>query len=1772
MTRRTALWFGLLTALLINSPSFARKKKVQVPTPRGTYEKLLSQIDRDEVASTIADFSSLESRVVGYPGYEEAGDRVYRRFKELGLDQVERQRFDGPLQFCASDLLDAARFAKKLKAAKTPVSEFLKSKLSAATRKLLDSADLTKPPAEALKTALVTDLNALLNSRSLGKERVFSKVALRNTTRKLLSARPTGSELQQLNRLLLCDAFPLDLASRLFLVPVPVETRSEMVVAGLQPSPGFAGSAATVRFRLRSLWPNLVRTNQTPQEGLTGPLVYGHRGEVSQFNGKVVEGSIALLDFNSGGDWFNTLLLGAKAVIFIAPETTIRGEAEQKFLTTPINIPRFWIDRNSAEVLRSQLDAGHDLSVTLHCDMQWEMKEAVNIVGRLKGTYNKKVEGTDRTFSDEFAVVHSFYDCMSVVPSLAPGAEQSCGLAALFQTIKAFKAAPPRRAVLFLASGAHCLGLEGVRHFIDQYMDAPTDAQADKDRKKKERERFRLFATLDLTSQTENAGVFYKGHFVDQNEAAIQWQFSDIGKRSRETAELITSKNATTKRMISRTWQDEFFVDGVNPLKGKNWRTYLPGKIALASEIATLGTFPGIGLVTVNDSRPLVDTPLDVAAHVKADNVYLQTQVSACVLWEVISATNDILDLELDNNYVRLGGWMYRFNPETDYMPSTAVPKVLCVARPQWGANKTLMGVRGDIVTMDNAKGVFQFMGMPGTKARGGNWTIEGFQTHDGWSDFAKEEVKDARALCARLKNPQDPLSEYLRDRLSKGTRAELAQSSPAAAPAKDLVKAIVRDFNAALRRKDFYSATRFPEAEQSDAIHRLFALLPRETGKAQSQILRRVNRLLLEAAYSAELRKGSTAGDIVYAPDRGTQGAETYPLEVPLDLGEKKLTVVLFRCRVMNIFDMIDQRRFSLLREIHVYDAETEAQPFEYGYSLPVPQPLVSYYEPCAIVFAPQDATIKITMGASILGLQFVLINATDKEWSGTGFSIADYPAIRNTPFQVAKDMWALDEHRMEAFRKFGIENARVDRLHRGAKDFLVAAEDALGKKHCDQFLTNVRSAWSYEAKAYPDVQATADDVVKGIMFYLALLLPFAFFAERLFFAFPDIRKQIAGATGIFLFIFGIIRCVHPAFEITITPLIVLLAFVILALTGIVSSIVIQKFEEQMRQIKFDTGGMHSADVGRLSATAAAFSLGISNLRRRKTRTFLTCITLVLLTFTVLSFTSVVSQTRSNRIDLKKKPVYPGILIRDRSWNPLGEPTNRIVQNEYGAKYPIAPRAWYFSAMVGDQSFVNLASGDKKYAATALVGLTPEEIQVVKPLTTALTGRWFGPADVLACIVPSGMAEVLGIRKAEVLAGTASIAALGVDLPVIGILDSKRMQNIKDLDNEQLTPVDYLLMQERRREQTQQVSEGELEEYIHVTPDAVLFVPYDLVMNNGGNLRSIAMNFGTYPAVQEHLDQLMERVELNLYAGVKDTRRNKLTTHLCSAVASTGVKGAGSLFVPILIAAMIVLNTMLGSVYERVHEIGIYSSLGLAPVHIAALFIAESCVFAVLGAVAGYVAGQTLSKLIVEYSLVPGLNLNYSSLSAVASTALIMAVVILSTIYPARKAAQMAVPDVERRWRLPSPEGDRLRVPLPFTVSGTQAVGINAFLKEYMEAHADYSLGHFSADQVALDTYSDKVGKRVRLQAMVWLAPYDLGVSEHLSLETVPTEDEWVNEVHITIRRESGDEASWLRTTRNFLNMVRKQFLIWRTLRPDLKEQYQQTGEELIASGGSDR
>jgi len=1545
-------------------------------------------------------------------------------------------------------------------------------------------------------------------------------------------------------------------------------------------------------FPVLPLWPNLVRTPKTPPEGISGELVYAGDGTLRAFNGKDISNGIVLLDFNCGADWFNAPLLGAKAVLFIEPEETIRGEAEQKFLSIPVNLPRFWVPKGVSDYLLAVLDYSQDaVSVTLKCDMQWQKVTGKNVVARVKGSEDHP------RLNKQQVVVQSYYDSMSVAPTNSPGAENACSMAAMYELIKAILDQKPKRSITFLATSGHFQALSGSKWFVrnrirggrsekrvrqmfkliddsrreieeaaDRVWEEDQSSRVEKTeeeitdervralgriqkslkiaRKKMralaktirkarvedpnrgklaervlkpdelaERERLinefdqatggingaideawslveqarstgdaasmaqkqdaleqvqqgigrvtdsldfsqegiSLWFSVDLSSHNNAFGVFYKGYFYNYAEN-IQWKFSDIGKKAREYGELIGQAlgvDSTTR-----------LADGINAIQGKSWQTYMAGKLALSNEVATLGGIPGLGFATINDSRPWVDTPMDTTEHVDFANVVEQTRFLACLMCDLINIEEPkkLYDLQLDDNFVEVKGRLVEFDPEMTTFPDEPLPGAVAVART---GTKTSMGVRSELFDiacdlppdqpdrMEERKayeewkekgGLIHMVGLPNVRARGGLTPIEG----------------------------------YLLDKLN---------------------------------------------------------------------------------------------GEVAMAPDKGVNGNEAYPIDLTMDQEIKPVTCVMFGCKSMAIFDMIDQRFFELLREIYIYDASTDASPYEYGYCLPLPpQQFTSAYEPCAVIFAPGGTKLKVTMGASVLGLRFVLVNPTARDHEGEGYLIDKYPSMYATPFRVAMNMWALDAERMQRLRDHGIANDRVDKAHATAKVHIDEAGKYLDQRKYDKFLTASRSAWSFESRAYPDVRGTADDVIKGILFYLALLLPFAFFAERLFIAAPDVRWQIVGFFGIFMLIFVLIALVHPAFAITFTPAIILLAFIILALTMIVVSIIVQKFEEQMKEVRYEQTGIRTADVGRLSASGAAFSLGIANLRRRKTRTMLTCLTLILLTFTVLSCTSVVEGTRTNRIRLPKEAPYDGILIRDKTWAPIGEPTQRVMSNEFGDRYPVAPRAWYQSSKVGDQSFVNVSRGLNQYSATAMVGLTPEEAEITQPQEW-LKGdnkRWFRPGDNLVCIVPQGMADKLDISPSQV--GTATVSVFGTSLRVIGILRSNKLKNnVKDLDGEQITPVDYLLMQEQQAQQQQQqrgdkMSEDELREYIHLAPDSVLFVPYDFVINAGGNLRSVAIGVNDADKVREHLDDLMQRVELNLYAGI-----NK-ETFLCSAVGATSFQGASNLVIPILIAAAIVLNTMLGSVYERVREIYIYSSLGLAPTHIAALFIAEASVYAILGAIAGYLVGQVMAKILLTFNLLTGLNLNYSSLSAVSSTAIIMVTVLASVIYPARRASQMAMPGIERRWTLPEPENDQLEMDLPFTVTGDQALGVNVFLREYLAAHADYSLGHFSTADIDLGTAQHELGEGYELSVMVWLAPYDLGVSEKLRLQTVPTEDEEVFQIRAVIARESGDESSWIRVTRNFINMLRKQYLLWRTFPTGLKGEYGQRGLKILA------
>ncbi|MCK4244392.1 MAG: hypothetical protein KAX20_02065, partial [Candidatus Omnitrophica bacterium] len=137
-----------------------------------------------------------------------------------------------------------------------------------------------------------------------------------------------------------------EIEEEIFPVTVPVDQGASLTII-----------KTNNEIKIYSLWPNLVRTSTVPEEGIEGNLIYGGKGNLSEVKGKEIEGNIILLDFNSGSNWIQLAGLGAKAIIFIEPSSTIRSQAERKFLKIPLNLPRFWIKKADGESLLKQLNS-----------------------------------------------------------------------------------------------------------------------------------------------------------------------------------------------------------------------------------------------------------------------------------------------------------------------------------------------------------------------------------------------------------------------------------------------------------------------------------------------------------------------------------------------------------------------------------------------------------------------------------------------------------------------------------------------------------------------------------------------------------------------------------------------------------------------------------------------------------------------------------------------------------------------------------------------------------------------------------------------------------------------------------------------------------------------------------------------------------------------------------------------------------------------------------------------------------------------------------------------------------------------------------------------------------------------------------------------------------------------------------------------------------------------------------------------------------------------
>ena len=109
---------------------------------------------------------------------------------------------------------DPGSLAVKLEDTRAPVSQLIASQLSEDGQWLLVGYDGISDPSPKLQEALLSELNRLLQAGSLYDAQAFADIELSEQTQALIAKNPkSGEALVRLNRWLLADAYPYELAS-----------------------------------------------------------------------------------------------------------------------------------------------------------------------------------------------------------------------------------------------------------------------------------------------------------------------------------------------------------------------------------------------------------------------------------------------------------------------------------------------------------------------------------------------------------------------------------------------------------------------------------------------------------------------------------------------------------------------------------------------------------------------------------------------------------------------------------------------------------------------------------------------------------------------------------------------------------------------------------------------------------------------------------------------------------------------------------------------------------------------------------------------------------------------------------------------------------------------------------------------------------------------------------------------------------------------------------------------------------------------------------------------------------------------------------------------------------------------------------------------------------------------------------------------------------------------------------------------------------------------
>ena len=946
----------------------------------------------------------------------------------------------------------------------------------------------------------------------------------------------------------------------------------------------------------------------------------------------------------------------------------------------------------------------------------------------------------------------------------------------------------------------------------------------------------------------------------------------------------------------------------------------------------------------------------------------------------------------------------------------------------------------------------------------------------------------------------------------------------------------------------------------------------------------------------------GSIVGTIDYASTDALTTFNTYLGTV----GAKPLSGTVFPCKEMNAFHLYDPRVLMGMGGITIVDAYRGNAPKRLNLGL---------HDGIMSGLMAPDVRWQIIQRTGITTNRLMLLNTQDTildpavniREAAIGFSM-DRPPSRHSAHQGAYDMYMLNERRLADYRRSGITSEAIDKMHDRTKVLLAGIDKAIKADDGGSMFYAAAGALANELRAYTAVRDLGNDVVRAVVILLLLLMPFSFAMERLLFSSPHPYRQLANTAVIFALMTALLWSFHPAFRITSQPLVIIMAFGIILMSVMVISVIFFKFKSNIEEMKGELAESSGATTSRFGLVSTAVKLGLANMRKRKLRTGLTGATIILITFAMLCFTSASTYVgeRDLLVERKNPPPFTGLLLRQPSQQNIPRRAelylNNIIVNlgKQRAADPsltvpvgadpgmeIAYRYWWLKQNVSRRQtwriHVRFPETGRQVAMKAGLGLQGNEdrftrIQRILPNWERFgeLERTFEATQRGGCYLAQAAAAQLGATPGDIL------VIGGRSMELVGAYDPDLLRAATDMDGQNLLVLDFgalpfeeVYQNARNTMQTTAALSGrgltQEDQLPRVPADQTVILPASMLKSfgktNDTNLRSIAIRTAGTASAREVAAEVGQRLAFPAYYGSPETGVRIL------AFVPLIPQVPRSLLILLILAGLIVFNTMMSSIAERKNEIYIYTSMGLAPMHIGVLFLAEAVTYGLMGSIFGYIAGQALATALTHLGWLGGMSLNYSGTQAIATMAMVVGITIVSSIIPAYRAGRLAVPSSKMRWAVPAPVDGVIHDRLPFTVTDKTANATILYLHDYFDAHRDGAIGCFITDALSLVpvTVDNGAGPRglavMKLQATVSLAPYDLSVGQAVEIAVHATDSPEILELDISLAHDSGQVNNWIRLNKTFLGDLRRQLLGWRNLKARRILRYVAQAEEKLHS-----